>query len=124
MGAWGYGPLENDAACDVLDAFFGDLFGPEKIAVLRGCFRFVDDYNSIRAGCCILQMLGSARTWPDGYEAELRELLDLGIRRLTDMLDPLDGDRDHIDGWVDPRALVRSVQEQLADLKQKRQLLD
>jgi hypothetical protein len=77
----------------------------------------------MRAACCILQLLGSPRTWPQGYEGDLRELLDLGIRRLTDMINPPDGDRDHLESWNDPAALIASIEEQIADLKRKRELL-
>jgi len=57
MGAWGKGPLQNDAACSVLDEFFGDLFGEEKVKVLRAAFRYIDDDDSVRAACYILQLL-------------------------------------------------------------------
>jgi hypothetical protein len=123
MGAWGKGPLQNDAACEVLDAFFGDLFGEDKVQVLRAAFRYVDDYDSARAACYILQLLGDPRTWPMGREAELRELLDLGIERLTRIVRP--PDEDFLGLWgPGRREVIDAVEREIAGLKAKRERLD
>ncbi len=126
MGTWGTGPTQSDTAFDLFDDFFGDLFGTGKIQVLRDAFKYCDDYGRIRAACHILQMLGNTLYWPREHEAELQDLLDLGIRRLTDMLHPPpDEDVDFLELWAHLRdEVVASVQQQIDDLTSNRKLLD
>jgi hypothetical protein len=90
MGTWGTGADDSDAAYDLFGDFFGNLFGPEKIEELREALRYYDDYGKIRAACHILQMLGFTLYWPRMHREELKELLELGIRRLTNMIHPPD----------------------------------
>jgi hypothetical protein len=125
MGTWGTGATQSDAAFDLFGDFFGDLFGAEKIQVLRDAFRYYDDYGKIRAACHILQILGGGLFWPRKHEAALKELLDLGIKRLRDMIHPPPGkDIDFLELWAAHREEVTaSVQEQIDDLTEKRKLL-
>jgi hypothetical protein len=127
MGTWGAGPTASDEAYDFLGDFFGDLFGPEKVQQLREAFRFSDAYGSIRAGAHVLQMLGDTLHWPREQHEELKELLDLAVRRLTAMITPA-GDRptDFVASWLREgtrKEAVASVREQIEDLQRKRQAL-
>jgi hypothetical protein len=125
VGTWGTGPTQSDAAFDLFGHFFGDLFGPQKIQVLREAFKYCDAYGRIRAACHVLQMLGDILYWPQDHEAELKELLDLGILRLTDMIHPPDEDSDFLELFAHERdEVTASVQQQIDDLVAQRELLD
>ncbi len=125
MGTWGIGTDQNDEALDFFGDFFGDLFGPKKIGLLREAFKYRDTYDKFRAACHVLQMFGNSRYWPRRYREELKELLDLGIKRLTEMIHPAEGERsEFLELWAHEREeITASVQEQLDDLKKKRERL-
>jgi hypothetical protein len=126
MGVWGTGPTQSDDAYDLFKLFYGDLFGPKKIQLLRNALRYYDAYAAIQAAAFILQMLGENLFWPRKYQGELKELLDLAILRLTEMITPVDGKpTEFISLWSeeDAKDAVKSVQQQIDDLRSKRELL-
>ena len=119
MGAWGTEPWDNDEASD----WFGEFFqGIDANARIRETFlEFGDNQDRIRAACFILGTLGRVYVWPGDLD-ELKQLLERGTELLSRMLSPLEGDEDFVEAWTDEArpAVVASIQQQIAQLKERR----
>jgi len=116
IGAWGVEPWESDGAAD----WFADMFGDLKIEMMREALKYYDAYDEIRAACYVLQTLGRVYVWPAARHDDLKELLDKGIKLLTNMLNPPSADWDFLELWGRDPKVIASVQKQLDELKARR----
>ena len=119
MGVWGTEPWDNDAAAD----WFGDFFkGIDADARIEEAFAYDEDNEEeVRAACYLLGALGRVYIWPGDLQ-RLKRFHERGIELLTQMLEPGDEDESYINMWPeeDKPAVIASIQEQIALLKERR----
>jgi hypothetical protein len=116
MGTWGVEPWEDDEAAD----WFADMFQDLKVENIQAALQFDDNFAEIRAACYVLQTLGRVYIWPVEHLDELKVLLDTGIELLTNILNPPDQAWDYLELWDNDPEIITSVQQQLAELKERR----
>lgn len=112
MGVWGIQPWESDGAADWFADFFADFDMDERLAT---AFQYEDDYEAIRAGCYILDVLGRTYIWPGDLD-RLDEHLATGISLLSAMLEP---DSEFLDLWENDPEVSALVEERLAHLRER-----
>ncbi len=109
MGAWGYGPLQNDSAADWL----GEIgeFCSTQVATVLDRDRMDAEWEEVRAACWLLERPGVTYVWPpDVLTAQLRQ----GIDWLTWLRDESEWHED----WDEPDDLRVSLDAQISALTQ------
>lgn len=117
MGTFGYGPLDNDGAMDMM----GSLMLPVVEAVDRilTAPAHTSDWEAVRCACWWIEVLGmSEGEWSclDKYERDGGDTLEahraLGIARLSALL----SDAKHVESFREPGEYVAAVQDQIVRL--------
>lgn len=109
MGAWGYGPLQNDSAADWLGEI-GDHCSAQVAKVLS-MDRMDAEWEEVRAACWLLERLGKTYVWPpDTLTVQLQK----GIEWLTWLRDESEWQED----WSEPNDLLVSLDAQILTLTQ------
>ncbi len=109
MGAWGYGPLQNDSAADWL----GDIgeYCSAQVAQVLDMGRMDAEWEEVRAACWLLERLGDTYVWPtEAFIAQVRQ----GIDWLMWLRDESGWHED----WNKPNDLRVSLDAQISTLTQ------
>ena len=109
MGAWGYGPRDNDTADDWLKDI-GDYCSAQVTEVLDRD-REEGEWEEVRAACWLMERLGTIDIWPpDALAVQLQQ----GVDRLTWLRDESGWHED----WNEPGDLRASLDAQILTLAQ------
>jgi Domain of unknown function (DUF4259) len=116
MGAWHYGPFENDSALDWLDRVERDIYNR-----IRGELRAAGDNHMERvAAAALLVELTEKRRQPLhldlNYEAHIGGLFDLAITAIGEVRN----DAEEIAEWKHPKLYTKSLDDLLRQLKWRR----
>ena len=102
MGAWGAGPLENDAAADWLHDLFEGTHFAERVADGLAS----QEPEEVRAAAWLIGALGRVYVWPiDRIDA------DRAAARAA--LEKLLADEEWLSSWADRGEIEQALREQL-----------
>jgi len=109
MGAWGDEPWDNDDAAD----WFAELISPKFVKQIDVALRKdpEDDYETVRAACYVLNVLGHNYIWPVD---KLQPQLKLAVRALQQILEA---------GVLEDEKVVRMVRKEMKSLSDRLKLL-
>ncbi|WP_448953466.1 hypothetical protein [Labrys neptuniae] len=118
MGAWDFSPWGNDDAAGWYSRF---LRGCDFVMLKREFEEFSEKdeskYDKIRAACYMLQCIGNPYIIPKTEEIEVKDLIEQGIRILSNMIDPPDQNWTYLDMWGGDEEVRSSIGEQIKTLK-------
>ena len=106
MGAWFYGPIDNDAAAD----WMGDTMHKSKLPKLIEKGLKSKSQDVVRAAAFLLEQVGYT------YMYDI-EVLDKHLALAVEKLDALRNDEDWLSSWSQPGAVRRSIGKQLDALQ-------
>lgn len=109
MGTWGDEPWDNDDAAD----WFADLISDKFVKQIDSALRKdpEDEYDTIRAACYVLSVLGHNYVWPvDKLQPQLQQ----AITKLRQVLDA---------GVIEEGKATKQIQKELKTLQARLQQL-
>ena len=116
MGDWGKEPWETDEAADWFHKFWREKDFTVLIEEIETFDACEERYESVRAACYLLQVLGIVYVWPVQYLDKLKPLLKQAISILSNMIDPPDETWAFLDLWGDDPGAVQAVRRQIDEL--------
>ena len=116
MGDWGKEPWETDEAADWFHVFWKGKDFSILIGEIENFDPREERYESVRADCYLLQVLGIVYVWPSQYGDRLKPLLKEAITILSKMIDPPDENWGFLDMCGDDPELVEAVKRQIDGL--------
>jgi len=125
MGAWGYGPMENDAAWDWIAKYAAFPLVTAIEDTLRAALSApADDLKNHQAEAAAALLLECTSSKEDASflyahvrpHAIRKRLWDLAIESLQKVM----ANRDWLAGWTDPHAKIRALERLVSDLQQSK----
>jgi hypothetical protein len=107
MSAWGHEPWDSDDAADWFSELITAKFVKQIALALRKDPQ--DEYETIRAACYVLNVLGQTYIWPGD---KLKPQLQAAIKSLRKVLES---------GVLEDRKIVSKVRKELKSLEQRLQ---
>lgn len=120
MGYWGAGPWDSDVAADWFHRFWSKTDQSDFEFLIHEIIDFdprKGRYDSIRAACYVLQVLGIVYVWPVKHSDILKTLLNRSIVILSNMINPPDDTWYFLEDCDDDEEVINSVNEQITNLK-------
>lgn len=132
MGAWGYGPLENDPAYDWTFKSIGPLVRKIDAALKKSVTKKRVDHEGaiIRTAAYTLERIGYKGLYPNlnagglasrfSTDSVLQRHLELAVEKLTALV----GRDDYLQGFVDPNEARRQINAQIRALRRRLKNMD
>ncbi|EEE2004589.1 hypothetical protein CI266_005038 [Salmonella enterica subsp. enterica serovar Kotte] len=120
MGYWSIDPWGNDVAADWFHRFWGGADQSDFDFLIHEIIDFdpsKERYDSVRAACYVLQVIGIVYVWPVNHLDMLKELINRAIIILSNMINPPDDTWFFLDDCDNDEDVINSVNEQIRILK-------
>ena len=108
MGAWNFGPIDNDTAAD----WMGTTMAKSKLPKLIGQGLKSKDTDEVRAAALLLEQVGYT------YMYDI-DVLDKHLKLAVKQLGKILKDDDWLSSWTDSGEVRKSVQRQISELKKR-----
>ena len=117
MGDWNKEPWGNDEAADWFFKYWNGGGIDLVISDIKNFSPKDENYDSIRAACLVLECFGCAYAWPCVRSLVGQRSISQAINILTNMISISNEVWGFLDMWNDDVDVIRSVQSQIARLK-------
>lgn len=116
MGDVNTNPWANDEAADWFHKFWKSNSIDLVISEIKNFNPTDEKYDSIRAACHVLICFGSSYSYPIKELDNRKEIIELAIDILTNMLNSPNEDWGFLDMWGYDDEVIASVQKQIVQL--------
>jgi hypothetical protein len=117
MGAWSNDPWGSDEAADWFHRFWKEKNFDLLVNEIENLDPVDERFDSLRAACYLLEVLGISYVWPVDYLDDLRKLLTKAIELLRKMCNPPDETWSYLEMCDDDPGVVVSLHRQIANLE-------